>query len=217
MSTRVEKDAYPTPLPVARAICQRLAQMLLPPTYIIEPSAGTGSFLYAAREAWPGAPIYATDIQPGAEPACAATGTQWLGTCDWRNYVSQIALPEGTLVLGNPPFSQAEEHIRETVMRLPAGGVLAFLLKANFLSGERRARKLWTLPGFRYLLPIAGRPSFIKGEKATNDFNEYCIYVWCAGWAGRPEIVLPHIQWKGPCHRTGKSRKTKTETLAPPS
>lgn len=63
---RMPFDAYSTPLPVARAICQWLIGRGIgwQGIRILEPSAGHGAFVKAARETWPQAYIVANEIQP---------------------------------------------------------------------------------------------------------------------------------------------------------
>lgn len=46
---RVPRDAYQTPPELALAICQRLALAGMRPGEIVEPSAGSGAFVRAAR------------------------------------------------------------------------------------------------------------------------------------------------------------------------
>jgi hypothetical protein len=194
---RQEHDFYPTPQELCDAVCKRLAEILPVPTVIAEPSAGSGNFVRACRKTWQ-APVYAYDIRPECSTECLGAGAVTFSVSDWYLFMKSLTgpLPDGTLVVGNPPFFQAQKHITATLERMGKSTHLAFLLKANFLGGTARAKKLWVLPGFRYYIPIAGRPSFVQTEKATNGFEEYGIYVWEGGYTGRPEILFPHIFWR---------------------
>ena len=191
---RREHDFYPTPQPLCDAVCKRLAEILPAPTYIIEPSAGSGNFVRAARPTWSKIPIYALDVREECREQCKSAGADDFILHDWPSFVECYDLQPGGLILGNPPFNQAKDHILATLPRLK--GHLAFLLKANFLGGEDRAKTLWSQPGLRFYIPICGRPSFIQTEKATNGFEEYGIYIWQSEYNWRPEILLPHIFWR---------------------
>ena len=73
--TRQERapfDLYITPYPLALAICRWLeankVALNLRADYILEPSAGYGDFVRAAREVWPNAYIHANEVQEKLVP-----------------------------------------------------------------------------------------------------------------------------------------------------
>lgn len=67
---RVPFDAYQTPVALALTICNWLKQFGVDPAHILEPSAGHGSFVKAARAVWPKSFIVANEIQTKlVEPA----------------------------------------------------------------------------------------------------------------------------------------------------
>lgn len=171
---RIANDAYFTPRGLAAAICQRLHDDLqFVPSDVLEPNAGGGAFVDAARTEWPSAHVHGEDVagewpQPGS--------------------ISRAF----ELAIGNPPFSIAEEQVRSTAARLCDGGYLAFILRLSFLGGQKRAA-LYEAHPLRYLIPITPRPSFTPDGKT--DASEYAVFVWQRGYADHAEI-LPHLRWQ---------------------
>jgi hypothetical protein len=194
---REENDFYPTPDDLAVAITQRVGLMVPPKTIdsLIEPSAGSGAFVRPMRAFWSQHQITAIDIEPH-EPALVAAGASSIIQADWKEWISKAYVPNPVLVLGNPPFSVAEDHIRVGLDYLPPTSHIVFLLKLNFIGGTDRAEHFWRLQQLKWIVPIAGRPSFVKGKKAMNDTNEYGVFFWEVGYAGPPLLALPHIFWK---------------------
>jgi hypothetical protein len=106
------------------------------------------------------------------------------------------------LILGNPPFSEAEEHVAHALSVLPTGGYLCYLLPVTFLATQGRCKRLWTptnetgligCGGLRYYFTLAERPSFT--EDGQTDMVEYGIYVWKKGFLGNYE-GLPPLWWR---------------------
>jgi hypothetical protein len=191
---RAVGDVYPTPALLAHAISRRVAIATGAVDLVIEPSAGDGVFVRAARSAWgPSVHIHAVEPRPDAAVhhlERLATSCE-LGT--WENSARAKVLlqkHERALILGNPPFLLAEEHVRVSLAWLghhnaagPQPRWLAFLLRSSFLAGDKRARRLhMALGGLRYVWNVVGRPSF-TGDGKT-DGAEYACLVWQAGWQG---------------------------------
>lgn len=190
---RLEMDAYMTPLPLAQAITRRLKVLGIDPHYVLEPSAGTGNFIFAAREMWPRATIRA--VEADAQRAgvvmrlrdragaliCSSTAHQKFEDVD----AGFVGAPG--LILGNPPYSCAIEHVR---LALQHGHYTAFLLRMSFLASQDRVANFWDQlqeqnVGLRWLIPLAQRPSF-TGKGTDN--SEYAVYVWQRGWDQKAEI-----------------------------
>lgn len=207
---RFKDDAYFSPRPLARAIAFRLrdafaeedsescdaefdAKYRTNIRHILEPSAGDGSFVEAAKSAWPHARI--TAIEPNRIGANSWHTTEHRTTFEaWcakveRSKARDLAMPrEVDLIIGNPPYMLAEEHV--TLAR-KTGAWVAFLLRLSFLGSQARARTVWASPGLRWLIPISRRPSFTGGG---SDASEYAVFVWQRGYEGNAEI-LSHLQW----------------------
>jgi hypothetical protein len=195
---RTDNDFYPTPQPLVDAICQRLFHVVDPASFqfIVEPSAGSGNFIQAIRRFWPNYPVYAIDIRMEAGPDCMAKGATQFTVGDWPNIAFNWKPQAKGFVVGNPPFSQAEAHIKAVMDFMLPGTTLAFLLKLNFLGGKEREHVLWRLGQLKHLIPIVGRPSFKKTELASTDNNEYGLFIWEVGFTGLPTVLFPHIEWK---------------------
>lgn len=186
---RFKDDAYFTPRSLSKAIAFRLRDAFAEEDsghanirHILEPSAGDGSFVEAARSAWPHARI--TAIEPNRVGAASPNVRQVHATFEtWCAKSHEV-----DLVIGNPPYMLAEEHV---ALARQTGTWVAFLLRLSFLGSQARAKTVWASPGLRWLIPISRRPSFTGGG---SDASEYAVFVWQRGFTGNAEI-LPHLQW----------------------
>jgi hypothetical protein len=193
---RKEADYYPTPDPLALACCKRLFSLVPDPNYIIEPSAGGGAFVRAARATWVNKNIVAIEVRHEEEDQLHRSGADnvFVGTTEFA--IKNPAFGGVPLVVGNPPYSLAQVHIMLLLDYLLPGSHIAFLLKLGFLGTKTRADLLWKQGQCKYLIPILGRPSFVKGEKSSSDVNEYGLIVWEVGYEGPMTVLFPHIRWK---------------------
>ena len=188
---RRPSDNYQTPLKLANAICQRLASVLPPQVLrIVEPSAGLGYFVSASKEFWPKASLLAVEIRPECEQVLKDRHADEIYIGAWEDADLDLkSAPD--LIIGNPPYEFAQEHLSIALKRVATGGHVAFLLRMAFLNSQARVQTLWDLKaGFRYLLPLAQRPSFTVDGKSEH--SEYAVYIFQKGWNGNAEI-LPHL------------------------
>lgn len=150
---RVLRDAYYTEPVLARALVEVLGDSIVPGVRVWEPHAGNGAFVRAAADR--GALVRASDINPEAAGL-------WCGTASMvadvrQGYPWRGARPEWTI--GNPPFGEAEEHIR--IAREVSTEGCAFLLRLAFLEGlERRA--FWEEHPPAAIFTLVPRPSFLE-------------------------------------------------------
>lgn len=192
-------DAYYTPDALALAITRALRDRLgLEPDLVIEPSAGEGAFVRAARATWPGTRIAATEPY-GSLDALTTAGADQVQDKRWED--AGIVPADDTLVLGNPPYNlpgdgrgnnptTAERHTLLALDRLLDGSHVAFLLRLAFLGGGGRIDRLYSRHPLRALWPVTPRPSFTGGG---TDASEYGVFVWRKGWTG-PCDVRP-LRW----------------------
>jgi hypothetical protein len=69
--------------------------------------------------------------------------------------------------MGNPPYSHAEEFVRQGYDLLSVGGSLIFLLRLAFLEGQARRDELFQdMPPYQVAV-CSKRPSF-SGDGKTN-------------------------------------------------
>lgn len=195
---RNDSDAYYTPQPLADAIARKLRETIGEIDLIIEPSAGVGAFVRAARATWPTAHIRAVEPFPRG-----STGADWEVADTWESEAAAkicpaVSLP--TLIGGNPPYNlpgdgrggaetTAERHVRLALERLghadattPQPRWVAFLLRGSFLAGGSRIERLHErIGGLRYVWHVTPRPSFTGGG---TDGAEYAMLVWQVGYRG---------------------------------
>ncbi len=174
-AVRNKDDSYYTPDALALECCRVLARDVVgtSPRCILEPSSGGGAFVRAADTTWPAAEIAAVDVNPG----------------QWVQYVmpfESYPITDFDLIVGNPPYLLAEQHIRLAMSKLERGGVLAFLLRVNFLGSRARAA-LWKDHPISSFYVIRPRPSFTGGQ---SDATEYALFVW-----GGPKLPVQWIDW----------------------
>jgi hypothetical protein len=160
---REAHDAYYTPDLVADALVERLTRpsghdWIGRQTRVLEPHAGGGAFVRALRRR--GCTVDAHDIDPGA-PACETRG----------DFLA-LKATEAAWIVGNPPFCDAEAHVRHALCLCPR---VAFLLRLGFLASAVRAT-MWAGHPPAAVYVLSERPSF-TADGAT-DSADYCFVVW---------------------------------------
>lgn len=190
---KIPFDAYITPSGLPDAIVAWLSTLGIKPGRVVEPSVGTGAFARAAKAVWLNAAIYGVDIRPECEKLCAdVLDGFWAG--DWEDIAPILVTDYRMLILGNPPFSKAAQHIRQALDILKTGDHLAFLLRVGFLGSYKRAKNFWpNTPGMRWFRAIAPRPSFAFDG---NDNSEYAMYVFEKGYDGPCELIEEPLIWR---------------------
>lgn len=190
---REPNDHYPTPLPLCRAalklLPRNLNQARMNP-FIVDPGAGTGVWGTAAKELWPDAEISGCDIRDLPQPPAY---DQWIP--NW-NFLTQAVGGGADLVMGNPPYSLAEDFVRKAHRFVWEDRFIVFLLRLAFLESQTRGRGLWKEFPPLSVHVLVSRPSFItEGPKKGNtDATAYAIYVWRSGWHGSTE--LKWLDWE---------------------
>lgn len=177
-SKRRECDFYPTPAEYARA-CLSLHPgyrvPLIAPRRILDPGAGTGVWGDVAREVWPNARIEGMDIRNVPQPASYDSWYTLAGYEDWAS--NRLTAPgRYDLIMGNPPFSLAEQFIRESMELLAHGGRLIFLLRLAMLESEKRITSgLWEQYPPSRVVVFSKRPSFTG---TGTDATAYAAFEW---------------------------------------
>lgn len=209
--TREELDGYWTPIACATAICERLRgdKLIAPRGAVLEPSIGKGAFAAAIQN------VLEPELLVGVD-LVEQEGVKVLDAKFVRGDFLQFEPDEYfDAVIGNPPYADAEEHVRHALTLLdPERGVLAFLLRLNFLEGKDRVSGLWKEHPPSVIYVLNRRPSFKKtkkpkvdkktGEIVTNKrtgkprmvstSNDSCAYgVFC--WVTPQRQVSPLLRW----------------------
>lgn len=231
---RLLDDGYNTPVPLARAICSMLLAdgHAKPDADVLEPSVGGGAFAYAVDAIMDPNVLDMVDfkIREGIHMLEGDTFEQ-----DFLTFGGGKARQRYDLVIGNPPYEHAEEHVRHALTLLKPDGTLAFLLRVNFLAGIDRHKGLWKECPPSYVYVLDKRPSFGNSfkckpcneksfepktverrdcpscgkpmKKTTSDSTEYGLYVWRRGLDSEP--VIRFMSWK-----TESKRATEWEQAA---
>lgn len=188
--SRDAMDFYPTTPELARLLCESVAhdygdRALGWPRSIGEPGSGYGSFLVACRKTWPEAHVVGYELQ---DQMVLATRPAFL--TDHMDLTRHDLRAGHDLIIGNPPFSVADLLIPSLIEQLhPTRGVLALLLRLNYMGGIERYQTLWRdhMPSRVYVLPR--RPGFMPNGRS--DSTEYALYVW--DWRHEGETTLRFI------------------------
>jgi hypothetical protein len=181
-AVRDPDDFYETPLDVSRAIIRRL-----PAGVVLDPAAGTGAILRAARLEG----REAVGIELNSDRAVQAA-------CMCKDALSLYSWP-GDIVVANPPFKTAMAFVERAVSEVVEGKkrAAAFLLRVNWLESEARAAFHRAHPADLYIL--SKRPSFVWSFS-------------CAAKCGWCEIVKPGSDVPKTCSQCGAGVKvTKSD------
>ncbi len=82
--------------------------------------------------------------------ALIASGADRVEPTTWEAADAAFLPDASGLIIGNPPFSLAEEHIALALSRMQNGHHLTLLLRAAFLAGKGRHDALWNGGCLRY-------------------------------------------------------------------
>jgi len=170
-------DAYYTPDALAAACVARCG--ILPSSFVVEPSVGGGAWVRALRAGVLGVHVTGIDIDPEAAGLLACNVSRvgsWtdehVGDWDWS--------------VGNPPYSDAEAHVRASLARCHN---VAALLRVSFL-GSRQRLAFWHAHPADEVVMLSPRPSFTGGG---SDTAEYALFIWRRGAA---RMQVSHLDWR---------------------
>jgi hypothetical protein len=165
---RREGDAYYTRDDVALACVRTLP--ILDGDVVLEPSAGGGAFLRALRTAHPGASLLAIDVNPEPPAALSENGGFVVGNADFGRWEPEAGVRVDWIV-GNPPYSDAVEHLLHALSIARIG--VAFLLRLSLLESRGRVG-FWREVGplLSEVRVLASRPSF------TGSGTDQMAYGW---------------------------------------
>lgn len=189
---RAEHDRYTTPTWLIDAILPHLARRLAglrrttrQRQYMLDPAAGaTGgpATLREVGQVGEGSPlgVMARQARAGGllrpldfirELDIANDPEQDFFAQSFDDLTREIGRPD--LILTNPPYTLAWEFAKRSIELVQPGGVVALLLRLNFLGGQKRAAWMRENPPSVYVTPR--RPSFTDGG---TDATEYAWFVW---------------------------------------
>lgn len=180
---RPEADVYPTP---DWAVEKILGAALFPPREgwirILDPGAGSGVWGAIASNRLLKTDVWGVELRNLEQPA---EFDSWIACRDFLDW-TPLYNTRFDLVIGNPPYSLAEEFIRHSFDLLAPGGQIVFLLRLAFLEGQARAKGLWTEHPPERVLVLPKRPSFSGNGKT--DAIAYAAFYWRDGFRGSPAL-----------------------------
>jgi predicted RNA methylase len=199
---RRANDAYFTPRWMADLAVVHVVPHLLDgvPATVLEPGAGSGVFVQALRAEWGESPrIYAMEIDNALLPVEGATAS---GHGDFlaANPLTlpslyECGLDRFDLVIGNPPFRDAEAFLRQAFQ---CAKNVAYLLRLNFLASNERVRLFSEYPPYAVWVSPS-RPDFTGGG---GDYAEYAWFSWRVGYQGPTTL-----RWLPSVDRVTRRRK----------
>ena len=168
-SKRAESDFYTTPLETVYSLLDNYNGIDASDD-ILEPSAGNGAIIQALRNRGYKNHITAVELRRDER----FNLTELADRTIISDFFAQDISEKYDVIIGNPPYSMAQEFIDKSLTLLKPGGRLIFLLRTNFLESNKRFT-WWQdkLPNGLYTLHK--RPSFTgKGTDATS----YSWFIW---------------------------------------
>ena len=170
-------DAYYTPANLARALVATLP--ITQSCVVLEPHAGGGAFVDALLEVSSHAHAFDIDPEaPGLTRNCKSMRVDFLSLGE---------LAHVDWIVGNPPYRDAEAHVRQALKLAPN---VAFLLRLAFLESTRRI-PFWAEHPPYSVTVLAQRPSFIGGK---TDSSAYGWFVWRQRHLKPPTLNI--LDWK---------------------
>jgi hypothetical protein len=146
-----------------------------------DPACGLGRIVAQARLA--GLDAVGTDLVRRSS-LCA----------DSFDFLKRSFEPEFCNIVMNPPFSLAEEFVREALRITPTGGKVAAILPLVWVSGFSSKRDWLPNSPLKTLYPISPRPSMPPGKvvasgiKPGNGTKDFAWLVWQNGYSGNASV-----------------------------
>ncbi len=181
LTPRIKNDSYLTQPELAMAAVGWLLENVklpnVPRIYALDPGAGDGVWGRALLEhAKDNFIITGIEIRKKKSPVYYD---------DWharQNYLTWSP-PAYTydLIIGNPPFLEAEAFVRKSFSIVSFSGVICFLLPTDFTHTKGRSNGLFKEHPPRHIVALAERPQFTNAAGKSlgkANTNNYVLGVW---------------------------------------
>src|SRR6478735_1323209 len=136
----------------------------------LDPGAGTGVWGQAIKKVYPRAHVTGVELRDVGKPSA--------GYDKWENGDFLTYQPgwKFTHIVGNPPYSHAEEFVRKGLEILAPGGQLLYLLNLSFLASQTRGKGLFKQEPPDRVYVCSRRASFQEDGKTAPE--EYAMFRW---------------------------------------
>lgn len=180
---RLPDDFYETPPWCVDALLRRVGA--LAGKRILEPSAGSGAIVKRLLAAGAEADlIQAVEIDRSRATQVLELGVNcdawsfeaWAPDQHTRERASEDVGRGFDLIVMNPPFSFAQEHIELAISLLAPGGLCCALERLAFGASKKRASFRARYPYDK--LELAARPSFTSRRTDSADYAWFCFGTW---------------------------------------
>jgi 16S rRNA A1518/A1519 N6-dimethyltransferase RsmA/KsgA/DIM1 with predicted DNA glycosylase/AP lyase activity len=168
-SKRMESDFYATPEKTTAKFLEHWYG--LGNSYILEPSAGNGAICKVIKEWYPTVKIVANEIRK-EENENLIKYADSVYHLDFLKFKGSKL--DFDLIIGNPPFNQAQEFLEKCFEIASDDTDIVMLLRLAFLESRKRYEFWQKYPLYR-LFVLSERPSFINGK---TDATAYGWFVW---------------------------------------
>jgi len=170
---RAKLDTYITPRELALAVSPGYALGI---HQVLDPGAGTGVWGQIVKQVYPRIKLTGVEIR---NLKCPPRYDHWIH----HDFLSWYPIhPIFDLVIGNPPYQQAEAFVRHAFEVINSHGTILFLLPTHFLHGEKRGLNLFSDLTPHRVITLMQRPNF-KGKGKANP-NTYVLVEWKANYDG---------------------------------
>ncbi len=183
---RLEHDAYYTDPKLANYLVELLIteEGVSLPRITLEPSCGKGAFARAIQDYT--SVLILNDIQDQREHLADILDNQYSITSYFRqgDFKTYTPTDQADLILGNPPYNEAEAHVRHALEIVETNGTVAFLLRLAFLESQER-KAFWKEFPPEAVYVLSKRPSFTGGG---TDNAAYGFFIW-RKWINRKALT----------------------------
>jgi len=151
--------------------------------HILDPGAGPGIWGTVARRIWPSAVIHGIEIEQQPRPEA-------YDRYDIGRFPGDSNLSGYELIVGNPPYNQANVFVKESMRRLKDGGCLMFLLRLQYCTGIGRRNDLFHEYPIHLYAVYSRRISWRADGKRKTPPRDHALFIWKKGYSGPSYLDL---------------------------